>query len=112
MLLPLEQRRFSLVLQSIPTSSELYARLARWCYFTDGDLAWTVDSPKNLFNPYEFDKIGFDTSVILETKDHPATEPILAILLFYKNLMKNQVVAYSRLLKSFICRVITLQPKI
>ncbi len=89
MLLPLEQRRFSLVLQSIPTSSELYARLARWCYFTDGDLAWTVDSPKNLFNPYEFDKIGFDTSVILETKDHPATEPILAILLFYKNLMKK-----------------------
>lgn len=89
MLLPKEQRRFSLILQSIPQGSKLHIRLRKWCHSHQGEYAWVVDSPVNKFNPLEFDRIGFDTTVILETKDHPATEPLLAILLYYKNVMKK-----------------------
>lgn len=89
MLLPTQQRRFSLLLQSIPKGSDLHIRLRKWCHSENGELAWVVDSPTNLFNPLTFDKIGFDTTVILETKDHPATEPLLSILLYYKSVMKQ-----------------------
>lgn len=89
MLLPSQQRRFSLVLQSIPQGSNLHIRLRKWCHSYGGEYAWVVDSPVNQFNPLKFDRIGFDTTVILETKDHPATEPLLAILLYYKNRMKQ-----------------------
>lgn len=98
MLLPVEQRRFSLVLQTIPKGSNLHIRLRKWCYSENGEYAWVVDSPINKFNPHDFDKIGFDTTVILETKDHPATEPLLAILLYYKNVMKKS----GRLMLSII----------
>lgn len=98
MLLPVEQRRFSLVLQTIPKGSNLHIRLRKWCYSENGEYAWVVDSPINKFNPHEFDKIGFDTTVILENKDHPATEPLLAILLYYKNVMKKS----GRLMLSII----------
>lgn len=89
MLLPVEQRRFSLLLQTIPHGSDLHIRLRKWCHSENGEFAWVVDSPMNKFNPALYDKIGFDTTVILETKDHPATEPLLAILLYYKNVMKQ-----------------------
>ncbi|HHT7781734.1 TPA: conjugal transfer protein TraE [Pasteurella multocida] len=89
MLLPRTQRRFSLILQSIPQGTPLHLRLRKWCHSYNGEYAWVVDSPINKFNPFEFDRIGFDTTVILETKDHPATEPLLAILLYYKNVMKQ-----------------------
>ncbi|WP_109427002.1 VirB4 family type IV secretion system protein [Aggregatibacter kilianii] len=89
MLLPVEQRRFSMLLQTIPAGTSLHLRLRKWCYQTNGELAWVVDSPVNKFNPLEFNQIGFDTTVILETKDHPATEPLLAILLYYKQVMKE-----------------------
>lgn len=84
--LPREARRFSMLLQSILPSSDLGVRLKKWC--NDGALSWALDSPQNEFNPEEIEKIGFDTTVILEQingKDHPACEPILSVLFFYKN---------------------------
>ena len=89
MKLEVEQRRFSMLLQVIPRSTSLYIRLRKWSHFEGGELAWVVDSPTNLFNPYDFDKIGFDTTTFLDTKGHEGTEPIFSILLFYKSLMKK-----------------------
>lgn len=90
MLLPREMRRLSTLLSRI-SDPELKIRLAKWC--GGGQYAWAVDSPQNTFNPMDFKKVGFDTTVILEkTKDgvHPACEPLLAILFFYKSLMQRE----------------------
>lgn len=98
MKLPLEQRRFSLLLQVIPRGTPLYIRLRKWSHSENGELAWVVDSPKNLFNPHDFDKIGFDTTTFLETAGHEGTEPLFSVLLYYKDLMKKS----GRLLLSIV----------
>ncbi|ENG8827713.1 conjugal transfer protein [Salmonella enterica] len=91
--LDVEQRRFSALLQDIPESSDLHTRLSKWCKSAGGKLGWALDSPINKFNPHDFDKIGFDTTVILQKDDsgkiHQATEPLLATLFFYKDLMQK-----------------------
>ncbi|QBP89922.1 hypothetical protein FORC81_p438 (plasmid) [Escherichia coli] len=40
--------------------------------------------PRNTFNPLHHKKVGFDTTVVLDTKNgiHPACEPLLAVLFF------------------------------
>lgn len=89
MLLPREMRRLSTLLSRI-SDPELKIRLGKWC--GSGQYAWAVDSPQNTFNPTAYKKVGFDTTVILEkTKEgvHPACEPLLAILFFYKTLMQR-----------------------
>jgi type IV secretion system protein VirB4 len=97
MKLPRLQRRFSMILQIIPRGSSLYIRLRKWSHSEGGELAWVVDSPRNLFDPLKFDKIGFDTTTFLETK-HEGTEPLFAVLLYYKDLMKKS----GRLLLSIV----------
>ncbi|EKE9475426.1 conjugal transfer protein, partial [Escherichia coli] len=70
--------------------SELRIRLAKWC--KNGAYSWATDSPENTFNPMDYKKVGFDTTVILEKvngETHPACEPLLAILFFYKTLMQR-----------------------
>ncbi|EEP7800087.1 conjugal transfer protein [Salmonella enterica] len=92
--LDVEQRRFSALLLDIPGTSDLHTRLSKWCTSEGGKLAWALDSPVNKFNPNDFDKIGFDTTVILQKDDsgktHAATEPLLATLFFYKNMMQKE----------------------
>ncbi|KFX10701.1 conjugal transfer protein [Pectobacterium atrosepticum ICMP 1526] len=93
--LPRETRRFSNVLELIATSP-LRNRLSEWSAYGYGDrkgrYAWAVDSPKNNFDPLLMDKVAFDSTVILKKQPdgetHPATEPLLAVLFFYKDLMK------------------------
>lgn len=90
MRMPLWERRTSTLLQ-IVTDKELRIRLAKWC--ENGAYAWSVDSPENTFNPMDYKKVGFDTTVILEKINgnvHPACEPVLAILFFYKTLMQRE----------------------
>lgn len=92
--MPCLMRRFGMILQAIPQGTDLRIRLAKWCASENGKFAWAVDSPRNLFNPKSFDKVGFDTTVIL-AKDqsggiHPACEPILAMLFFFKTLMQQE----------------------
>ena len=90
MKLPAERRRFGMLLQSINENSDLGIKLKKWC--GKGALAWALDSETNKFNPSEIDKIGFDTTVILEQlngKDHPACEAILSVLFFYKNRLQK-----------------------
>ncbi|MGL5290035.1 MAG: hypothetical protein ACRC9N_11245 [Aeromonas sp.] len=87
--LPREIRRLSTLLSRI-SNPDLKMRLSKWC--GNGQHAWAVDSPTNTFNPMDFKKVGFDTTVILEkTKNgvHPACEPLLAVLFFYKSLMQR-----------------------
>lgn len=92
--MPREMRRFSMLLQGIPHGTDLRLRLSKWCASEGGKFAWAVDSAVNTFNPRDYDKVGFDTTVILEKDQsgnvHPACEPILAMLFFYKKLLQKE----------------------
>lgn len=88
--MPVAIRRFSRLLESLPSDSDVALRLKKWC--GTGALAWALDSETNTFNPADYRKVGFDTTVILESvggKDHPACEMILSVLFFYKNRMQK-----------------------
>lgn len=85
--LPIETRRFSLLLQSLVDGTSLKTRLARWCYSANGEFAWALDAPVNKFNPKELNKIAFDGTKILR-KGCAVTEPILATLFYYKDIMR------------------------
>lgn len=93
MTLPFEYRRLSTVLQSVQ-SPDLRVRLAKWCESEGGQLGWCLDSPVNKFNPDSVDRVGFDTTLLLETdssgKPHQATEAILATLFYLKELMQKE----------------------
>ncbi len=88
----LPMRGLSMMLQSIQTP-DLRLRLSKWCRSEHGKLAWCLDSPRNLFNPKIMDRIGFDSTLLLEKDSngyiHPASEPLLACLFFLKELMQE-----------------------
>ena len=86
--LPCSDRRMSVLMQSIPKGTDLRLRLSKWCASENGKLAWVLDAPVNTFNPRSYTKVGFDTTAILK-EGHPATEPLLATLFFYKELMQR-----------------------
>ncbi len=84
--LPFEQRRFGVLLQSMPDRGEncLARRLAEWCYGeNDGRYAYALDNPTNQFDWQDFKRVGFDVSDFL-IAGHPATEPILSYLFHLK----------------------------
>lgn len=90
--LPFESRRFGVLLQSIPDRGEdcLVRRLANWCYGeTDGQYAYALDNPTNMFDWENFHRVGFDVTDFLKP-GHPATEPILSYLLHLKSLMQKK----------------------
>ena len=90
--MPLQYRRFGVVLQSIPDRGEdcLARRLAAWCYGeSDGRFAYALDNPRNAFNWEDFKRVGFDVSDFLK-EGHPATEPILSYLFHLKTLMQRR----------------------
>ncbi|WP_190320100.1 conjugal transfer protein TraE [Candidatus Enterovibrio escicola] len=93
MRLDLEKRCFSMLLQSIQQPN-LRARLGKWCRSVGGQLSWCLDSPVNKFNPANMDRIGFDSTMLLEPdmggKCHPASEPILGTLFYLKGLMQRE----------------------
>lgn len=93
MSLPVELRRFSALLQSIPNrgGNELHARLLKWCNTDEnqGRFAWVLDNPVNQFDPNDFRIVGFDVGSILKENYQP-TEPLLACLLYLKSeMIKN-----------------------
>lgn len=88
-----ENRNFSVLLQSIPHSTQpdnLRTRLARWCRSEGGRFAWCLDNPKNLFNPDDFEKIGFDLTDILKD-NYPPTEPVMMYLFYLRDLMLERI---------------------
>lgn len=101
MKLPLEYRRISSILQSIPDKGGncLYQRLSKWCITEQnyGRFAWCLDNPVNIFDPDDFKIVGFEVGSILKENYQP-TEPLLACLLY----MKEQMVQRYEL----ICTVV------
>lgn len=94
MRLPLEHRGLSAFLSTIQRPG-LRARFSKWCRSENGQFSWCLDSQKNRFDPSSMDKIGFDTTLLLESmsgdeKGHPACEPVLATLFFMKELMQKE----------------------
>jgi type IV secretion system protein VirB4 len=89
-------RRFSTLMQYLPKGTSLRLRLMKWCerateLSAPGELAWALDSATNRFNPAELERIAFDTTSLLDKKMgyNPATEPVLATLLFIKDRMQR-----------------------
>lgn len=92
MRLDLEKRCLSMLLQSIQQPN-LRTRLSKWCRSVGGQLGWCLDSPVNKFNPANMDRVGFDSTMLLESssgKGHPASEPILGTLFYLKDLMQRE----------------------
>ncbi|WP_299496340.1 hypothetical protein [uncultured Shewanella sp.] len=89
----LHQRGISTLLQSIPPS-DLKIRLSKWSRDDGGKFGWCLDSPINTFNPSIMDRVGFDATMLLEVdgsgKAHPASEAILGVLFFLKDLMQQE----------------------
>ena len=100
-----EYRSFSYLLQSIPHDAvnpdSLRVRLSQWCRSENGRFAWVLDNERNLFNPDDFWRIGFDLTDILKDKYKP-TEPVLAYLFHLRNMMLDKVAANNGLLVNII----------
>lgn len=100
-----EYRSFSYLLQSIPYDATnpdcLRVRLSEWCRSENGRFAWVLDNERNLFNPHDFWRIGFDLSDILKDKYKP-TEPVLAYLFHLRELMLDKVAEQNGLLVNII----------
>ncbi len=97
-------RRFSHMLQHIPMLAEpdcLYVRLAKWCESENGRFAWCLDNPKNLFDPADFWRVGFDLTDILKD-GYPPTAPVLAYMFHLRNIMMDKVAEKDGLLASII----------
>lgn len=91
MMMPFEQRRFSLVREFLPPEGDdgLGDRLGKWQYSCGGTYAWALDCPKNLFNPDELTRIAFNSTDILEGGGSIVTEPILSVLFQIKDMMQK-----------------------
>lgn len=84
-------RGMSLLLQNItPLGGNcLHTRLSKWCRRADGregQYAWVLDSPKNQFNPQNFQRLAFDCTQILKKEyasKHPQVMEVLLNTLFY-----------------------------
>lgn len=99
-----ELRHFSHLLQHIPHSREsnsLRERLGKWCRSENGRFAWCLDNPRNLFNPEDFYRVGFDLSDILKD-NYPPTAPVFLYLFHLRNLMMDKVATQNGILATII----------
>lgn len=85
--LDFKSRRISALLQTITDNESIKIRLKKWC--GNGKMAWVFDNEVNKFNPKDYNRIGFDTTDFLKD-DHPACEPLLATLFYFKTLMQKE----------------------
>lgn len=88
--LPFESRRFSRVLETIPSTGEndLAARLRKWTHAGNGRFAWALDNASNAFDVKDYRKIGFDVTDFLRPGYEP-TGPVLSYLFHLKSLMQE-----------------------
>jgi type IV secretion system protein VirB4 len=91
-------RGMSLLLQNITLRGGncLHTRLAKWCRLADGhegQNAWVLDSPTNLFNPQDYRRLAFDCTQILNgpyASKHPEIMEVLLNTLFFMKKMMHQ----------------------
>lgn len=89
---PIARRTFSNVYHQL-FDSELKTRFGQWCNAANGKYAWVFDNDENQFQPERFERIGFDTTELLKLdngKPKKVTEPLLAILFYFKRLMQQK----------------------
>lgn len=99
-----DMRHFSHLLQNIPKVADpdsLRIRLGKWCRSEGGRFAWCLDNPRNLFDPEQFFRVGFDLTDILKEK-YPPTGPVLAYMFHLRNLMMDKVAEADGILASII----------
>lgn len=97
-------RRFGLILQNLPppdsdNQNNLFIRLQVWV--GEGRYASWLDNPKNLFNPDDFYRIGFDCKDILREGFEPSA-PVLAYLFYLKEIMLEKVAQKNGILCSVV----------
>lgn len=96
-------RRFSRLLESIPDTGEgcLRRRLGIWCESEGGRFAWALDNASDTeIDMTQFHRIGFDVTDFLK-KDYAPTEPVLAFLLYLKNLMQMRGGLLATIIEEF-----------
>ncbi|MGD1336086.1 conjugal transfer protein TraE [Vibrio harveyi] len=91
---PHGDRGLSAVLQSIQRP-QLRLRLSKWCRSENGQYAWCLDAPTNQFDPEHMNRIGFDTTLLINSdpstgKPPEFSEPLLGVLFFLKELMQKE----------------------
>ncbi|WP_051940666.1 conjugal transfer protein [Stenoxybacter acetivorans] len=107
LVLDFELRNFSHLLQSIPIINDpnsLRVRLEKWCRSEGGQggrFAWCLDNEKNLFNPDDFFRVGFDLTDILKD-NYPPTGPVLAYMFHLRSLMMERIAADGGILATII----------
>lgn len=102
--LDFDYRNFSTLLESIPYSvaeNSLRSRLAKWCNTEGGRYGWCLDNPKNIFNPDDFYRVGFDLTDILQD-NYPPTEPVMMYLFHLRNTMMDRVAEENGILCTVI----------
>jgi type IV secretion system protein VirB4 len=85
------QRRFSLLLQSIPEGDgdSLHMRLANWCRSTKGRFGWVFDSPPSSRMDLEGQSyVGFDMNAFLE-QDYEPSEAAFSYMFHIKKQMRK-----------------------
>lgn len=97
-------RRFGLIIQNLPppdsdNENNLVQRLLPWV--GNGRYASWLDNPKNLFNPDDFYRIGFDCKDILREGFEPSA-PVLAYLFYLKEIMLEKVAQKNGILCSVV----------
>lgn len=102
--LEFDLRNFSTLLDNLPYSTapnSLRTRLSKWCRSEGGEFAWCLDSLSNRFDPEAFFRIGLDVTCILKD-DYEPTGPVLAYLLYLKEIMADRVADEGSLMASVI----------
>lgn len=74
---------------------ELRLRLSKWCRSENGQYAWCLDAATNQFDPEHMNRIGFDTTLLINQdpstgKPPEFSEPLLGVLFFLKELMQKE----------------------
>jgi len=85
------QRRFSLLLESIPDEGPdcLRARLATWCASEGGRFWWVFDNPPtSMLDITKHSRIAFDVEAFL-VEGYEPSEPAFAFLFHLKKLMRS-----------------------
>ncbi len=99
--LEFEKRDFTHLVQNITVDS-LRKKLLKWCQ--GGRFGWVFDNPENLYNPEDFEIVGFDLTEILKSdeENYPPTQPILAYILYLREAMMKIVAEQQRVIATVI----------
>lgn len=99
--LEFEKRDFTHLVQNITVDS-LRQKLLKWC--RGGRFGWVFDNPENIYDPEDFEIVGFDLTEILKSdeQNYPPTQPILSYMLYLREAMMQKVAQNQRFIATVI----------